>query len=120
MKFDITFDIKVDWRSTIWGNRPKWWMWPLVVPYVAMCLLLVPFYLPAFLVIILFFVINWLDERVRAALWEQPVAPLKLWFWETSTFLIVRAVVPLAWYTRKLEWVLRKVRFEHKPEPKGD
>jgi hypothetical protein len=115
--------VKGNWGDSIWAKRHKWWSWPLVVLYMAVRL---PFlslylvYLPCLLMIGLTFPYEWLQERYRAAMWEQPVDRWKLFAWYVLTFLLYLLLRPLCWYTNGLTWVVSRLSFQHQPDPKGD
>jgi hypothetical protein len=104
--------------TVVWKKPHTWWGWLLVPPYIAICLAIVPLYLPGFLALGLALLYRWLDERSRAAVLEQPVDRLKLFAWWAPAVLLYALLAPLRWYGKQLTWVCSKLPFQEQPDPK--
>ena len=105
--------------TIIWQKPLTWLGWLLIPLYVALCLSLVPLYLPAYLGLALGFPYRWLRGKCIAALWEQPLDLLKFRAWSVPATLLYLLMRPLYWYANKLTWVFSKLPFQGGPDPKG-
>ena len=105
--------------TVVWQRPHTWWGWLIIPLYLAVCLLFLPLYLPAYLGLALSVPYQWLYEKCRAALWEQPLDRLKLLAWSVPATLLYLPMTPLYWYANKLTWVFSKLPFKGGPDPKG-
>ena len=99
----------------IWEKPSRWWLWPFVPLFLAVCLLVILLYLPALLGEGLSIPYNWLRGRAMAALWARPFNQVNYWAWYVPASLLYRLLVALWWYRKWMSSVVSKVPFQSKP-----